>query len=283
MLGTDFDFFDVDPEQPDQLQAAADMIRAVKRLFYDLSVRGQDAFRERIEIVIQRKLTDQELADLTSRLSPENLQVLAERWIPALASEFEMDGSLNELPLNLPSQEFKKASERAIYGGWVRDDLTLSVRYVPTGHADPWMTSWINVMTEATQGRHADLAEELLRTVMKPSSAGQCGSCHSIDRTNDVLEVHWYPKRQIDSDTPFTRFSHGPHLIQAELADCASCHQSLPDSRVMENYKDQNPHVYEPGFEPITKASCAECHVSGAAGDSCLQCHQYHVGELLPE
>ena len=32
----------------------------------------------------------------------------------------------------------------------------------------------------------------------------------------------------------------------------------------------------------MQKATCANCHVQKAAGDSCLTCHNYHIGHLPP-
>ncbi|MCG8448064.1 MAG: hypothetical protein MI725_00605 [Pirellulales bacterium] len=277
VLKADFDFFDVDPDDPEQLQAAADVVWAAKRLMHDVTTRGHEALRERAEIVLQRKLSMSELVNLTSRLSPENLSAITERWLPNLPTEF---GSADNQPIvpALPEQDLQEARSRIACGGWLRDDVTLSIRYVPCGHADPWITAWIDVLAEAASGKQAALAEPLLRQTMAPEAAGQCGSCHSVDRTaDDRLQVQWFAKRPADATSPFTKFSHGPHLIQSQLADCTACHRTNLNADVMASYTDQSPHAFEPGFELLTKASCAECHVSDAAGDSCLQCHQYHA------
>ena len=40
--------------------------------------------------------------------------------------------------------------------------------------------------------------------------------------------------------------------------------------------------MFESGFATMDKATCATCHVEKAAGDSCLTCHNYHIGFHQP-
>lgn len=284
VLGSDFDFFDVDPEDPEQLQAAANIVWATKRLLNDLSVQGQSAIRQRIESLLARKITSEEFSMLTSRLSPENFAIMTQVWLTKLSSELDgSDGGSSQPPVNqVPAQDRQATRERVAAGGWFSDEMTLSIRYRPTGHADPWVTAWIDVMTEATTGEHATIAKPLLKQMMAPTAAGQCGSCHSLDRLDDGrCVVQWYAKRVDDDPIAFTKFSHSPHLTQAQLADCQACHQINPLAKVMASYAGTNATNFENGFQPLTKQDCAECHTPKAAGDSCLQCHQYHVGKKL--
>ena len=278
-LGPDFDFFDVDADDAVQLVAAADVVVAAKQLMHDVTTRGHKALQERIERLLGRKLSMAELADLSSRLSPENLSAISEQWLPSLPAEMGTEGRRIAPPPAMEPQDFEEARARIACGGWLRDDATFSIRYLPCGHADPWLTTWIDVFAEAASGKWAALAEPLLQQVMAPTAPGQCGSCHSIDRTSGgQVQVQWFAKRQADVSSHFTKFSHGPHLLQSQLAGCTTCHSTRGDAKVMSTYAGRSPHKFEPGFELLSKASCAECHVSGAAGDSCLQCHQYHVG-----
>ena len=284
-LGADFDFFDVDPEDSEQLQAAGEIVKATKRLLYDVSVLGQAALRARLETVLDRPLSKPEFSALTARLSPENLSVMTEQWLSRLLAEMEGRSESGATPngANSDKQNRKAALERVAAGGWLHDETTLSIRYRPTGHADPWMTAWIDVMTEATTGRHAKITKPLLKQMMAPTAAGLCGSCHSVDRlsTNDPSDdrcvVQWFAKHVDDKPLSFTTFSHAPHLTQAELTDCQVCHQINSLANVMATYLGDSPVEYENGFQPLTKQSCAECHTSRAAGDSCMQCHKYHI------
>ena len=43
---------------------------------------------------------------------------------------------------------------------------------------------------------------------------------------------------------------------------------------------------FKSNFSPIAKKICAECHTAENAGDHCLVCHNYHVGDfeqLMPK
>lgn len=282
-LGADFDFFDVDPEDPKQLQAAAEIVVATKRLLHEVSVQGQNALRARIEKVLARQLTGQEFSALTARLSAENLAVITGRWLSRLPAEMT-GGELPIVQQRDPSPleiDRDTARERVAAGGWFSDETTLSIRYRPTGHADPWVTAWIDVLAEAATGPHARVTQPLFKQMMDPAAAGQCGSCHSLDREEEGrCEVQWLAKRPVDEPPSLTTFSHGPHLSQAQLADCQACHQIDPQAQVMASYAQSSPLEFQSGFQPLTKQSCAECHTSHGAGDSCRQCHKYHVGEM---
>jgi len=280
-LGADFDFFDITADDPKQLQAAGEVIWALKRLLYDLSVEGQTALRTRIETVLGRKLSKQEFSALTARLSPENVAAITERWLTRLPVEMASRGGV--VPpagnSNLPEQDRKAERQRVAAGGWFRDETTLSIRYRPTGHADPWVTAWIDVLVEASTGTHAAIAKPLLKQMMLPTAAGQCGSCHSVDRLPDNrYVVRWFAKQAEDVPPSFTTFSHAPHLSQAQLADCQACHEINPLANVMASYTENAPEKFANGFRALTKRSCAECHTPHGAGDSCMQCHKYHVG-----
>lgn len=261
-LGVTFDFFDVDPDDEEQLQAAAKVVRATKRLLAEVAENGHQVIGERVGAVLGREILPHELAELVAHLTPESLAVIHEQWLSGKTTE-----------------EDREAAQNLVSGGgWFRDDLTLSIRYQPSGHDDPWPAAWIDVLAEATGGSHGNAVEPLLRQMMKPTAAGQCGSCHSVDQGADGgLMVHWYSKQAAHPKAEFTKFSHRPHLLQAELADCKACHQIHPDAKVMTSYAGDSPLVFEYGFQSITKQNCTECHTSRAAGDSCLQCHNYHV------
>lgn len=283
-LGADFDFFDLDPEDEDQLAAAAEIVWAAKELYYDLATEGQQAIDARLEKLLGRELTSGEHSRLTARLSPENVGALTSQWLTRLPEEIaarrekEEGQSLPTTGASPASQDREAARQKVAAGGWFRDDLTLAVRYQPTGHADPFLTSWMEVLAEAASGTHAEIAEPLLRQEMLPTAAGQCGSCHSLDRVDGGRwQINWLAKQPGDRGRSFTVFSHGPHLSQASLADCRSCHAISATAITKSNYQGNSPHDAVDGFEPVTRASCAECHTQQAAGDSCLTCHRYHT------
>lgn len=261
-LGADFDFYDIDPNDPVQLTAAANLIDATKQLIADLQTKGQAAIGTRLERLLGRSVTPTELAAATAHLSPASIAVVAEDWLGGENG----DSSEGNNP------------ERVTAGGWYTDPITLSLRYRPTGHADAFLTAWIDILAEASGGEHNTAANKLLDQAMKPTAVGMCGSCHSIDRSDSgQLKVNWFAKQSNEHGTPFTVFSHAPHVMQAELADCTACHRMNASAKVMDTYTQTDPDKFTPEFHELTRQDCAECHTPNAAGDSCTQCHRYHV------
>ena len=139
-------------------------------------------------------------------------------------------------------------------------------------------------MAEVASGKsHPDVAETLLKELMLPTGPGMCGSCHSLDRLEDgSWKVHWLAKRPQTELSSFSFFSHAPHELQAELADCSACHRILDSAPVMETYASSNASNFSAGFHAVTRQDCAECHRPDAAGDHCTQCHHYHVDTAPP-
>ncbi len=264
LLGVDFDFFDVDPDDPTHLAAAANVIGALQTFLTDLATQGHTAIGKRLEKILGRALTGQELAALTAHISSENMTAIGETWFAQTRLS--------------PPDKIALEKERIDGGGWIRDDNIFALRYQPSGHADPWLTAWIDLLAEATHGPRRKLAEGLLLEMMKPTAPGMCGSCHSVDRTdNGGLEVHWFAQQAPPRGVRFTLFSHAPHTMQPQLADCTACHRLDKSATVMETYKDQAANAFAAGFHAMAKQDCASCHKPGAAGDGCTQCHQYHA------
>jgi hypothetical protein len=162
-------------------------------------------------------------------------------------------------------------------GAWRRNDSTFAIEYQPAGHADPVFTSWINMMVKQAGASNDELLNTLLTEISQPTAAGQCISCHSIEQTDSGLVVNWRALESGDKRRDFTRFSHGPHLIQPQLRDCTHCHQIDTAANTSISYAAHDPHSFVSDFRPISKGQCAECHTPQAAGDRCQSCHHYHV------
>jgi hypothetical protein len=268
-LGANFDFFDVDVDDPAQLQAAAAVSSQLIKLIDELVVDGHAAIRRRVATLLGRRIADVELSYLAGRLSPELLDAYRSRWFTSDEQGAGVDGASDRSVL----------AARADGGGWVRDELTLAIRYQSMGHADPWLRAWSDVLAEAESGPHAAIVEPLLNQMLKPAAPGLCGSCHSVERNaSGQLAIQWRPREPRDQPRPFTRFDHGPHLQQPGLRDCTSCHEIVPNEGFQENYSGSDPYRVASDFAPLTLDSCAECHTRRSAGDSCTQCHNYHVG-----
>ena len=261
-LGPGFDLFDLDIDDPEQLAAAAEIAAATKRLVADLAESGQAAIGDRLSVALGRPIAAAELVKLASGLSPDTTGGFRDQWFPVASGAPATGGG-------------DRAAQRArvAAGGWLGDDATLSLRRQPAGHADPSMTAWLDVLAEAAQGERKKIAGPLLAAALKPTAPGQCGSCHALrQEPGGVSKIAWRALRPADEPRGLTFFSHGPHLTEARLRDCASCHQVAALSLA-----DEKPTLPVADFSPLSKALCAECHIERAAGESCQQCHAYHT------
>ncbi len=59
---------------------------------------------------------------------------------------------------------------------------------------------------------------------------------------------------------------------------CLTCHKLDRQADYLASFKGPDPMSFASNFSPFRVETCATCHVKQMAGDSCLLCHQYHVG-----
>ncbi|QDU55196.1 hypothetical protein [Aeoliella mucimassa] len=237
VLGPDADFYDVDIDDPEQLTAAANLAMAIQR---------------RIDL-------------LQSPDSSESAEVqgLTAELVAAARLAWSGDDSPAEAP-----------TPRS--GTWWVDNVGLSIRYQPTGHADPLLKAWLEAIVSI---RDQPLRESLLAEFTGPGALGRCTVCHSIDSSDlsTGLQIHWKSHDRRGDPRGFTRFSHAPHLLPRELRDCTACHALDPNASTEGSYSGYNPQAFTSEFAAINKATCAACHRSGAVSDRCTECHNYHV------
>lgn len=281
VLGPNFDLLDLDASDPAQLAAVGDVVWAVKELLHNVATEGHAAIGKRVSELVGRDITPAELSKLTGHLSAENVSAVSQLWLTRLLPEIasRRGEDFAAVPADAPAaieQDRATARGKVAAGGWFRDDVTLSIRYRPIGHADPFVTAWFDLLVELANGSRAEIAESLLRQQLAPTAPGLCGSCHTLDRTADgKLAINWLAKR---SATPsFTFFSHRAHLTQAGLADCQACHKIEPAANVAATFAGDSPQEFVAGFQPLTRESCAACHMAHAAGEACTLCHRYHA------
>jgi hypothetical protein len=168
----------------------------------------------------------------------------------------------------------------AALGGWYRQDF--AILFLPTGHADPFMKTWLDFTAHAF-ATPAEAASHPVFDLLSASGAqGQCMKCHSIDQEpGGRLAVNWQPR---DAGArprfDFTQFSHDPHLQLDVQNGCLLCHRVDRDAAFLASYKQRDPREFVANFTPIERETCAECHTSQAAGESCQSCHNYHAGSV---
>lgn len=157
--------------------------------------------------------------------------------------------------------------------GWAAEEYQVS--YMPTGHADPVVRSWIGFAL-ASRGSD-DLGADVFRDAIltEEEGPGRCFKCHVAPEGDGPAKVSWaIPREDV---RPLTTFDHRPHLnvLEAGLG-CATCHRSIAkDEQLADSQKRPGPFANE--FKPIEASTCAECHHDGGVRQDCSLCHKYHT------
>ncbi len=167
------------------------------------------------------------------------------------------------------------------HGGWFISEETASVVYRPTGHADTFLQTWIDLVSpRASIGPAPALsftgqaAQDVYAQLSDPAAPGVCMKCHAEEPLPmGGVRVHWLGVGGEPDVTPATRFPHRPHLTDMGENACIVCH----------TVSDLTPGSAPSGmrstcFQPMQVSMCQECHKPGEVGDSCTTCHNYHVG-----
>jgi hypothetical protein len=437
-LGNDFDFLDLDLNDPHEMLAAADLIWAIKRLVHDLATKGETGLRERLEKSLPRQIDQPKIDQLIRLISYSAARDSLQQWFSDLDQELQQnssqqaaitqmqpdssemappstDGSpiqrvaliedlnqelLQENPLtpkyaerlpkviqsNRPvaaSEQFNSRSENNTIPGnlqrephaqdtatlpidkskgetlllhenplkhlhdpnesvqsplipvedfpaqtiesnqpnnsdslltpgvkvqrypatdqaanWVRSDETVSLVYVPNGHADPFVKAWLDVLVASTQQSPSPLNATISRKQLGDENLTgltYCLSCHQTD--HEQRAVSWEATYRDPHVRSFTRFDHGPHVIQSTLDNCQTCHR-LNDAAFKQKLtsvsgiqptlltasslaKSELQSLCHSDFAAIGKSNCVQCHNQNAASQSCTQCHGYHVGSQV--
>ncbi len=207
------------------------------------------------------------------------------------------------------SELFKdsRAWDQLAFGGWMIDRQRMAIVYVPRGHADEWLSRWIELeeMRPLDNGLNKGVGQQ-----NRIAMAQQCRKCHVLQPANkaneslqhaswtvsfrqanqsplgqellvsgDASNACWKSKRRAANIRQITKFDHTPHLALPKISDCRSCHllESNPAVYLQDHATIASPSPHEE-FAPMQKAQCAGCHQPNAAGESCTQCHNYHVG-----
>ncbi len=250
---------------------------------------------------------DDDLLGKSSKLNPGDDSLLLNDPSNLLDSQ-GLDSQGQNAP---PSERFKdsRAWDQLAFGGWMIDRQRMAIVYVPSGHADGWLSRWIEL--EEMRPHENSVTNDGGQN--KIAMAKQCRQCHSLQAalkhdqplqhdnwtssfrqanksplnqlmfaSADGSNACWKAKSRAANLSPITKFDHTPHLTLPKISDCRSCHQlesfNLSGSTDLVTKGSTSPHEPHGEFAPMQKAQCAGCHQPNAAGESCTQCHNYHVG-----
>ncbi|QDT83861.1 hypothetical protein [Gimesia chilikensis] len=281
-------------------EAQASMVNAIKKLFYEIAIDGEDA--------LQRRLGKS--GSVYLNLEPSIVPTLRQAqqiWFPDLIAEWEQKSTTqNQESVSPPEMQFMHQRKSPdISGGWSLSHSDYTIRYRPLGHADPLIKAWLD---QAVQEDPQFLAQDYLWQIFSNPTAsgvegttgalasGRCLMCHTVDRDTQsgLAFINWKPFQPTSKAARLTRFSHAPHLALGGRQRCESCHTldstgsdltSVLRSQFFTRDKagisweivDDPQQVCTSGFRPVNRKSCATCHNQKTQIQSCLQCHQYHV------
>ena len=179
--------------------------------------------------------------------------------------------------LPLPSQV-----QAARPSGWYRNDQTFRISYRPSGHADDCLQSWIELVARTEDAPLRPETQRLFEKTISATGVGLCRTCHTLDQSSDrSFVVNWVAEYRDPSIRSFTRFAHGPHLLQPELQDCSHCHHLDSSLSNAASFLTVDASQVVSNFSPLTKSNCTSCHQQGRTNSNCTQCHNYHVGSKI--
>lgn len=291
----ELDWLDLMDTTPEELQAMSDLAWSVKELIYVIAEEGMPALKRRLEAATGTPFSESELAGLSGLLSAESMQSARQAWFPNLAKDIQAhqqrrgdmadEGDAVALRMKATDMKFhavpiENAEEWSQSGGWYREEYALLYRL--TGHADTFLRGWIDLATRSDQGMApAPWQQTLLASLMDQKAPGACAQCHSIDAdTSGQVTVQWHPFVFKPNEQGFYHFSHASHFSVVKEDGCVQCHQPDAKSDTAVTYKKRDAKDFAPGFTPVKKKLCAECHNANDAPQTCLTCHNYHVGVI---
>ncbi len=179
-----------------------------------------------------------------------------------------------------PQKYAVDAEAWAEFGGWYRKDY--AILYKPTGHADPFVKTWLEFSGHHYRDTKGDLAAAVFTILTDKDAQGQCTKCHSIDKgPSGARLVQWRPSSVFDKQNRFTTFAHEPHFGLLDKRGCLTCHKMSQAKGFEKAYQSLDPKTLVSNFKQIEKKLCATCHKQDAARQDCVLCHNYHATSIV--
>ncbi len=279
-LGPDFDFQDVNPKDRQQLEACAALATSISKLSTDMAESADTTIRTRLQNVLGRPMNDTQTSLLVSGLSADTLRTAVSSWfgVKVMTETATVAPAPGASKLAAPKRDKQEPIVFAPVGTWFRDEASFSIRYRPSAHADPVLATWLSTLAGTPDLQQRPVVAAMFKELSKANAEGLCTSCHSVERTaHNSLAINWRAYDRTVEPRGFTKFSHGPHLLLPQLANCSNCHAIEDGASAAAGYTDLDPARFVGDFAPMSKRQCAECHTPKAAGDACQKCHNYHV------
>src|SRR4029078_7462994 len=92
-------------------------------------------------------------------------------------------------------------------GAWSRDEASFSIRYRPSAHADPVLTTWLNVLANTPDSRQRPVVAAMFKELSKANAPGLCTSCHSVEQESaNKIAINWHAADRRTEPRGFTKF-----------------------------------------------------------------------------
>ena len=205
--------------------------------------------------------------DLSATLPRPFLRALRASW---LGKDTPQGPSRFHTPSALASPE-----ARVRGGGLLRAGKGFRLEYRGYPHEDPLLTRFMTLAETLEPGsqRLTDLLASL---------RGRCTVCHRVEQ-GGAVKVRWKATRSQRHQRWVTSFAHRPHQNLGGKQTCTSCHELKPEPEKAPEPPPAGPHPSDFRLKRYaTRADCLKCHQPQKAGQSCTQCHAYHVGHVPP-
>ena len=267
-----------------------DLAWGIKELMHDVAAKGLPEFERRIAAALERPLTAAEKTGLAETISPSVFKTTAAHWFPKLKDEVKqhLAGESPEAAFMDPDEMEERLSVEPVSlgGNWFRSDADLTIYYRPSHHADPFMKIWL---TLAAKGAKDAATNSVSRLHQRLSGSylnvapGRCMKCHT-PAEQESGTINWQGRRPDHNRHAFSKFSHQAHFSLLEERACVTCHRLKFQSKEkpylgsFAYHNEEEITGFIGNFKPIEQATCASCHTKQRSGESCLTCHNYHVG-----
>lgn len=98
VLPVELDWLDIDLDNRVQLEAVGRIVYGIKCLLVDLSTRGQEGLRQRLQIALDRSMEPEEAQALAVGFSATLLRDAGQKWFPALLQDVRLDDCFPRYP-----------------------------------------------------------------------------------------------------------------------------------------------------------------------------------------
>lgn len=270
----DIDLSFLEDSSTQDLQLIGQMVWRIKQLFLTVGSSGPEQLLVLSEKIAQANISDADGAAMFGSLPVSLMNTVNNAWFKNISRELANFERGNSSPSVRFESDSSGLPEPSALGGWYAKDFNLY--YQPTGHADPFMRSWLTFSGQYSQSA-AGLAD-VFAELSARGTPGQCGKCHE-SLSESPQTIRWTMgfrgmnfremnsgtvNPSVHAQTSLTNFDHSRHLHIVSQDGCASCHRLDMEKTVKQ-------------FSSITKADCQSCHTAPAAGDDCTTCHNYHL------